>query len=134
MQSHSCTGILLGLCCCFVWGCHGSLGQGRGAEYRSEYDALRDAVLTAQDAAGEAEALRNLGDWLAGSPYAAVVTEHGSDGLEFDPAQLQPGARVDVALMAKSDWEPRRGGFVFVPKDPMNLLLLLPERNRASSR
>lgn len=129
MRSHRCTGIILGLCCCFVWGC-----QGRGGEYRAEYDALRDAVLTAPNEANEAEALRNLGRWLAGSPYAAVVTEHGSDRLEFDPARLQPGARVDVSLMAKSDWEPRRGGFVFVPKNPSNLLLLKPERNRVSSR
>jgi hypothetical protein len=52
----------------------------------------------------------------------STVSQPGVNGVDL--ARLEPGEPVQVRLYMKSDYEPRDGGFTFVPKEKMNLLLL----------
>jgi hypothetical protein len=123
--------------CALACGCGGTRGfwSGHGREYRAEYEQRKAAVLAAEDAAGEAEALRELGRWFGRRPYGYTLraaSQPGRNGVDL--ARLAPGEPVELGVHARSDLEPRPGGFTFVPKDKANLLLLEgnPARPRGS--
>jgi len=103
---------------------HG-LWHGHGAEYRAEYEQLKAAVLAATDAGSEAKALREMGLWFTQRPFGytlATASQPNVNGVDL--ARLKDGEPVELSVHAKSDYEPRGGGFTFVPKDKLNLLLL----------
>lgn len=98
---------------------------GRGAEYRAEFEQHKAAILAADDAESEAKALRELGVWFKHRPYGYTLfaaSQPQTNGVNV--TRLEPGEPVEVRVHARSDYEPREGGFVFIPKDKMNLLLL----------
>lgn len=98
---------------------------GRGAEYRAEYEDLKLAVLSATDAKAEAKALHELGLWFKQSPYGYTLSTPSQPDINgVDLRKLQAGEPVELHLRARSDWEPRTGGFTIVPRDKMNLILL----------
>ena len=113
--------------CALTCGCasmHGFLA-GHGAEYRAEYEQRKAAVLAAADADAEADALRELGAWFKRRPYGytlSTASQPNANGVDL--LKLRPGEPVELRLHAKSDYEPRAGGFTFVPKEKANLLLL----------
>jgi hypothetical protein len=105
----------------FVSGC----ASGNGAKYRAEYEDLKAAVLSATDARTEAKALREFGLWFRNSPYGYTLSTPSQPNINgVDLAKLQPDEPVKLRLYARSDFEPRGGGFKFVPRDKMNLILL----------
>jgi hypothetical protein len=113
--------------CALVCGCAAQRGfiSGRGAEYRAEYERHKAAVLAAPEANAEAKALHELGVWFNQCPYGytlSTASQPNTNGV--NSSKLRPGEPVELRLHAKSDYEPRRGGFTFVPKEPANLLLL----------
>ena len=113
--------------CVIICGCAATRGilYGHGAEYRAEYEQLKAAVLAANDPTTEATALREMGLWFKKRPYGyrlAAASQPNMNGVEL--TRLPPGQPVELRIHMKSDHEPRDGGFTFVPKDKMNLLLL----------
>ncbi len=106
---------------------------GHGAEYRAEYEQHKAAVLAATDAESEAKALQGLGLWFEERPYGyyLVAPSQPERTHGVDVNALAPGEPVELRLYIDSDYEPRTGGFSFVPKNRMNLLLL-EGKNRAS--
>ena len=118
--------IAVSSCVAFL-GCS-SVGRvlfGQGAEYRAEYEEHKAAVLAATDASSEAKALRELGLWFRDRPYSYTLSTASQPNIiGVDLTRLRPGEQVELRIHAKSDYEPREGGFKFVPKDKTNLLLL----------
>ena len=115
------------IACTLACGCASVRGfmRGHGAEYRAEYEQHKAAVLAATDAEGEADALRALGLWFKRRPYGyhlSAASQPQHDGVDLNA--LAADEPVEVQVFADSDYEPREGGFSFVPKDKMNLLLL----------
>jgi hypothetical protein len=101
------------------------LWEGHGAEYRAEFEQHKAAVLAATDAESEAKALRELGLWFAERPYGYTLSTPSQPNANgVDLSRLKDGEPVELSRHMKSDYEPRGGGFMFVPKDKMNLLLL----------
>jgi hypothetical protein len=99
---------------------------GHGAEYRAEYEQHKAAVLAAKDAESEAKALQDLGLWFEQRPYGyyLVAPSQPQRTHGVDVNALAAGEPVELRLHMDSDYEPREGGFTFVPKNKMNLLLL----------
>jgi hypothetical protein len=94
-------------------------------ESRAQYEQLKSAILAAPDPAAEARAIDNLGHWFKTSPYGYTLSAQSQPGLNgLDISKLEPGQPVELSLHASSDYEPRPGGFTFVPRDKKNLLLL----------
>mgnify|MGYP001562337055 FL=1 len=115
------------ICFVLLCGCPttNAFWSGHAAEYRAEYEILKAAVLMANTAENEAVALRDLASWFKSRPYGYTLSTsdyHRSNGVNI--AELKEGEEVFLSLHAKSDYEPRSGGFRFIPKYKFNLLLL----------
>ena len=111
----------------FVCGCTSSNASwsGHAVEYRAEYEILKAAVLAANNAESEAIALRDLGKWFNIRPYSYTLSTsnyHHKAGININ--DLKCGEEVFLSLHAKSDYEPRSGGFKFIPINKENLFLL----------
>jgi uncharacterized protein YceK len=103
---------------------HGFL-FGHAAEYRAEYETLKVNVLSSKDTTTEAKALHEMGLWLKRRGFVyrlSTSSQPNFNGVDLE--KLTSTEPVELHLYARSDYEPRSGGFSFIPKDKSNLILL----------
>ena len=109
-----------------VCGCVSSSPRMSQVEFRTEFKKHKEALFSAKDIQAEAKALTQMGTLIKESQYygyrLSAPSQPSINGVNVD--RLQPNEPVTLHLYARSDYEPRTGGFEFTPKQKENLFLL----------